>query len=72
MIDLKVTQKYIYKIEKENRKLQSRINKAIKYIENNWIEYSDFQYVDNDDELDIDCGSIKELIDILKGDDNNG
>ena len=49
--------------------LKHRIDKAIGYIENNWIEYSDFQYVDNDDELSIDCESIKELIDILKGSD---
>lgn len=45
-------------------------DKAIEYIENNWIEYSDFQYVDNDDELNIDCESIKELLDILKGSNN--
>ena len=49
-----------------------RIDKAIEYIEKNWIEYSDFRYVDNDDELNIDCESIKELLDILKGSDTNG
>ncbi len=49
---------------------KQRIDKAIEYIENNWIEYSDFKYVDNDDELNIDCESIKELLDILKGSDN--
>ena len=48
---------------------KKRCQLAIEYIEKNWIEYSDFQYVDNDDELDIDCESIKELIDILKGKD---
>lgn len=52
--------------------LQQRIDKAIEYIEKkNWIEYSDFQYVDNDDELNIDCESIKELLDILKGSDKD-
>ena len=74
----------IEKLEKENKVLKelnvcvgcednpsykSRIDKAIEYIEKNWIEYSDFQYVDNDDELNIDCESIKELFDILKGSD---
>ena len=47
--------------------LENRIEKAVEYIENNWIEYSDFQYVDNDDELNIDCESIKELLNILNG-----
>lgn len=46
---------------------KSRCEKAVEYIENNWIEYSDFQYVDNDDELNIDCESIKKLLDILNG-----
>ncbi len=48
---------------------KARIDNAIEYIEHNWIEYSDFQYVDNDDELNIDCESIKELLNILKGSD---
>ena len=56
-------------LEKEKRELNTKILSAIEYIEKNWIEYSDFQYVDNDDELNIDCESIKELLNILKGGD---
>jgi len=62
-------EKTIRKLIIENMFLLERIDKAIQYIENNWIEYSDFQYVDNDDELNIDCESINELLDILKGSD---
>ena len=58
-----------YRLMIKYTELQDRIDKAIEYIEKYWIEYSDFQYVDNDDELNIDCESIKELLDILKGSD---
>jgi hypothetical protein len=60
-----------WELLEEIERLNNRIDKAIEYIENHWIEYSDFQYVDNDDELNIDCESIKELLDILKGSDIN-
>ena len=64
-----MSKKYMNKLEAKIKEQQARIDKAIEYIEKNWIEYSDFQYVDNDDELNIDCESIKELLDILKGKD---
>lgn len=71
MIDLKVTQKYIYKIEKENRKLQSRIDKAIEYIKKIIISgKSEHSF----NEFAVDFQQTKEgkrLLDILRGSDNN-
>lgn len=63
MIELNVTEKYILKIERENKKLQKRIDKAIEYMNNNNEKHGiekEWYAVDKD-----------KVIDILKGDDSN-
>ena len=63
-IDLELTRKYIYKIEKENRRLKAKIKLAIVYLENHTYDTG------------VSCGytpewDVRELYELLKGSDNN-
>ena len=57
---------YMYK---SNIEFLTKIDRAIEFIENNWIkyEYAKF-YKGKDDELEISIEDIYELLKILKGD----
>ena len=58
---------YMYK---SNIELLAKIDKAIGFIEDNWIKYEDAKlYRGKDDELEISIEDIYELLKILKGDD---
>lgn len=57
---------YMYK---SNIELLTKIDKAIGFIENNWIKYEYAKlYKGKDDELEISIEDIYELLKILKGD----
>ena len=56
---------YMYK---SNIELLAKIDKAIGFIEDNWIKYEDAKlYRGKDDELEISIEDIYELLKILKG-----
>lgn len=61
----------IARLEDENELLQERINKAIEYIEDNYMTYKEASaYRDGiDNDYKIQISSIADLIDILKGSD---
>lgn len=59
------------KAKDKMKELQQRIDKAIEYIESHWIEYEEAKYIKmNWDELEIPIEEIKELLEILKGGNN--
>ena len=55
---------------KSNIEFLTKIDRAIEFIENNWIKYEYAKlYKGKDDELEISIEDIYELLKILKGDD---
>ena len=47
--------------------LRDRINKAVGYIENNWIDYETAKPISKYAQLDVAIQEIRELLDILRG-----
>ena len=65
-----------FTICKENERLNNIINKAIEYIKDNIIDFdfvnSEYPNRKNAIDIDLDEKIIKDLVDILKGDDKDG
>ena len=65
--------KLIDEMNKNNDRLQAKINEAIEYIENNDLYYQDVDY-DYEENMTLDPPSDEEartiLLSILKGEDN--
>ena len=58
---------YMYK---SNIELLAKIDKAIGFIEDNWIKYEDAKlYRGKDDELEISIEDIYKLLKVLRGED---
>ena len=57
------------KKEEQIKGLQTKIDKAVEYIENNWIDYETAKPISKYALLDVTIQEIRELLDILRGEE---